>query len=75
MANAYRRWDRPYEYDKMFMLGSTLSRSRIRFIREGLEGRITGYEEVIPLPTLQMGGGVNVTVHSGRKGFDIKEFD
>jgi antiviral helicase SKI2 len=27
------------------MLGATLSRSRIRFIREGLEGRITGYEE------------------------------
>jgi hypothetical protein len=48
-----RRWDKPYEFEKMFMLGRTLSRSRIRFIREGLEGRITGYEEVpLPLPRI-----------------------
>lgn len=41
-----RRFEKPLELDSLFMLGPTISRSRIRFIREGLEGRISGYEEV-----------------------------
>ena len=47
-TDLHRHWEKPVELDELFNLGPTISRSRIRFIREGLEGRITGYEEVSP---------------------------
>jgi len=45
-SNVPRHWEKPIELDELFVVGPTISRSRIRFIREGLEGHITGYEEV-----------------------------
>lgn len=42
----YRRWDDPPDYVSLMGLAPTMSRTVIRFTREGLEGRVTGYKEV-----------------------------
>lgn len=41
-----QRWDCPIDYEDLFDLAPTQSRSVIRFTRESLEGRVTGYKEV-----------------------------
>ena len=41
-----RRWDIPTDYTELFELAPTQTRTIIRFSREGLEGKITGYKEV-----------------------------
>lgn len=41
-----QRWDAPTDYTELFALGPTQTRTIIRFDREGLEGRVTGYREV-----------------------------
>lgn len=41
-----QRWDCPTNYDELFELAPTQTRTIIRFTREGLEGRVTGYKEV-----------------------------
>ncbi|KAI9786749.1 MAG: hypothetical protein M1816_007820 [Peltula sp. TS41687] len=41
-----QRWDAPPDYKNVFALAPTQSRTVIRFTRQGLEGRIVGYEEV-----------------------------
>ncbi|MCJ1261351.1 hypothetical protein MMC22_001215 [Lobaria immixta] len=42
----YGRWDIPTEYSELYELAPTQTRTVIRFTREGLEGKVTGYEEV-----------------------------
>ena len=41
-----RHWETPADLTKLFELAPTQTRSVIRFTREGLEGRVTGYKEV-----------------------------
>lgn len=41
-----RRWEEPPDYMPLMGLAPTMSRTLIRFTREGLEGRVTGYTEV-----------------------------
>lgn len=41
-----RRWDTPTDYTGLFDLAPTQTRTITRFLREGLEGRVTGYKEV-----------------------------
>ncbi|KAF2769640.1 antiviral helicase [Teratosphaeria nubilosa] len=41
-----QRWDVPTDYNELFALAPTQTRTIIRFTREGLEGRVTGYKEV-----------------------------
>ncbi|TKA63992.1 hypothetical protein B0A55_10121 [Friedmanniomyces simplex] len=41
-----QRWDAPTNYSELFALAPTQTRTIIRFTREGLEGRVTGYKEV-----------------------------
>lgn len=41
-----QRWDVPLNYAELFQLAPTQTRTVIRFTREGLEGRVTGYKEV-----------------------------
>ncbi|KAL8994737.1 MAG: hypothetical protein Q9169_005376 [Polycauliona sp. 2 TL-2023] len=41
-----QRWEISTDLTSLFELAPTLSRSKIRFIREGLEGKVTGYKEV-----------------------------
>ncbi|CZT16119.1 probable cytoplasmic exosomal RNA helicase SKI2, DEAD-box superfamily [Ramularia collo-cygni] len=41
-----QRWDTPTNYNELFAIGPTQTRTIIRFTREGLEGRVTGYKEV-----------------------------
>ncbi|KAF2280159.1 antiviral helicase [Westerdykella ornata] len=41
-----RRWDAPTNYRGLFEIAPTQTRTIIRFTREGLEGRVTGYKEV-----------------------------
>lgn len=41
-----QRWDTPTNYNELFAIGPTQTRTIIRFTREGLEGRVTGYNEV-----------------------------
>lgn len=41
-----RRWDIPTDYAELFELAPTQTRTIVRFTREGLEGKITGYKEV-----------------------------
>ncbi|CAO2647962.1 Nn.00g088840.m01.CDS01 [Neocucurbitaria sp. VM-36] len=41
-----QRWDAPTNYRSLFQIASTQTRTIIRFTREGLEGRVTGYKEV-----------------------------
>lgn len=41
-----RRWEVPVDYTDLFELAPTQTRTVIRFTREGLEGRVTGYREV-----------------------------
>lgn len=40
------RWDIPKDYTGNYELAPTQSRTIIRFTREGLEGKVTGYKEV-----------------------------
>lgn len=40
------RWDIPTDYSGLYELAPTQTRTVIRFTREGLEGRVTGYKEV-----------------------------
>ncbi|KAI9871999.1 MAG: hypothetical protein M1830_002179 [Pleopsidium flavum] len=40
------RWDTPTDYTGLFDLAPTQTRTITRFLREGLEGRVTGYKEV-----------------------------
>lgn len=41
-----QRWDAPPNYRSLFQIAPTQTRTIIRFTREGLEGRVTGYKEV-----------------------------
>ncbi|KAI9885335.1 MAG: hypothetical protein M1823_002880 [Watsoniomyces obsoletus] len=41
-----QRWDAPPKYPALFELAPTQTRTVLRFTREGLEGRVTGYKEV-----------------------------
>ncbi|KPI34847.1 putative ATP-dependent RNA helicase [Cyphellophora attinorum] len=41
-----RRWDNQIDYTDLCQIAPTQSRTVTRFIREGLEGRVTGYKEV-----------------------------
>ncbi|EMF11403.1 uncharacterized protein SEPMUDRAFT_150343, partial [Sphaerulina musiva SO2202] len=41
-----QRWDTPTNYNELFAIGPTQTRTIIRFTREGLAGRVTGYNEV-----------------------------
>lgn len=41
-----QRWDCPIDYQELFEIAPTQTRTIIRFTREGLEGRVTGYKEV-----------------------------
>ncbi|KAK4102327.1 antiviral helicase [Parathielavia hyrcaniae] len=41
-----QRWDAPTDYPLLFRLAPTQSRTVTRFIRHGLEGRVTGYRNV-----------------------------
>ncbi|KAJ5172571.1 hypothetical protein N7492_005164 [Penicillium capsulatum] len=41
-----RRWDAHTDPTEIFEIAPTQTRTRTRFIREGLEGRVTGYREV-----------------------------
>ncbi|KAH7077868.1 NUC185 domain-containing protein [Paraphoma chrysanthemicola] len=41
-----QRWDVPTNYRSLFQIAPTQTRTIIRFTREGLEGRVTGYKEV-----------------------------
>ncbi|KAJ4349708.1 Antiviral helicase ski2 [Didymosphaeria variabile] len=41
-----QRWDAPTNYRGLFEIAPTQTRTIIRFTREGLEGRVTGYKEV-----------------------------
>ncbi|KAL1583117.1 hypothetical protein WHR41_08263 [Cladosporium halotolerans] len=41
-----QRWDAPTKHSELFALAPTQTRTIIRFTREGLEGRVTGYKEV-----------------------------
>ncbi|KAF2717062.1 antiviral helicase [Polychaeton citri CBS 116435] len=41
-----QRWDAPVNYNDLLSLAPTQTRTIIRFTREGLEGRVTGYREV-----------------------------
>lgn len=40
------RWDCPINQEELFEIAPTQTRTIIRFTREGLEGRVTGYKEV-----------------------------
>ena len=42
----YGRWDIPTDYTGLYGLAPTQTRTIIRFTREGLEGKVTGYKEV-----------------------------
>src|SRR5262245_11360811 len=46
LSFAFRRWEAPIDYTDLFTLGPTQTRTIIRFNREGLEGKVTGYREV-----------------------------
>ncbi|GAB1312442.1 Antiviral helicase ski2 [Madurella fahalii] len=41
-----QRWDTPTDYSLLFRVAPTQSRTVTRFIRHGLEGRVTGYRNV-----------------------------
>lgn len=41
-----QRWEAPTNYGELFNLAPTQTRTIIRFTREGLGGRVTGYKEV-----------------------------
>ncbi|OAT11538.1 DEAD/DEAH box RNA helicase [Blastomyces gilchristii SLH14081] len=41
-----QRWEVPVDYTNLFELAPPQTRTIIRFTREGLEGRVTGYREV-----------------------------
>lgn len=40
------RWDIPLDYGELYELAPTQTRTIIRFTRDGLEGKVTGYKEV-----------------------------
>jgi antiviral helicase SKI2 len=41
-----QRWDTPTDYSLLFRVAPTQSRTVTRFVRHGLEGRVTGYRNV-----------------------------
>ena len=41
-----QRWDVPANYTDLYEMAPTQTRTIIRFTREGLEGKVTGYKEV-----------------------------
>ncbi|KAL2269338.1 hypothetical protein VTJ83DRAFT_1522 [Remersonia thermophila] len=41
-----QRWDAPIDYSLLFRIAPTQSRTVTRFVRHGLEGRVTGYRHV-----------------------------
>ncbi|KAF2232519.1 antiviral helicase [Viridothelium virens] len=41
-----QRWEIPTKYADLFEVAPTQTRTIIRFTREGLEGRVTGYKEI-----------------------------
>jgi antiviral helicase SKI2 len=41
-----QRWDTPTNYADLFEMAPTQTRTIIRFNREGLEGRVSGYKEI-----------------------------
>lgn len=46
LGRLQQRWETPMNYTDLFTLAPTQTRTIIRFTREGLEGRVTGYKEV-----------------------------
>ncbi|KAL8790464.1 MAG: hypothetical protein Q9213_000616 [Squamulea squamosa] len=46
LGKLQQRWEISTDLTSLFDLAPTQTRSKIRFIREGLEGRVTGYKEV-----------------------------
>lgn len=41
-----QRWDEPTDFTELFSLAPTQTRTVTRFVRHGLEGRVTGYKNV-----------------------------
>ncbi|EON95779.1 putative antiviral helicase ski2 protein [Phaeoacremonium minimum UCRPA7] len=41
-----QRWDCPVDYTELFKVAPTQTRTVTRFLRQGLEGRVTGYKNV-----------------------------
>ncbi|KAI1177758.1 DSHCT domain-containing protein [Nemania sp. FL0916] len=41
-----QRWDSPADLSELFRIAPTQSRTVTRFLRQGLEGRVTGYKDV-----------------------------
>lgn len=41
-----QRWDEPTDFTELFSIAPTQTRTVTRFIRHGLEGRVTGYKNV-----------------------------
>ncbi|EEH44136.1 SKI complex RNA helicase subunit SKI2 [Paracoccidioides brasiliensis Pb18] len=46
LSKLQQRWEVPVDYHDLFELAPPQTRTIIRFTREGLEGRVTGYREV-----------------------------
>lgn len=46
LSKLQQRWDMPTDYTGVYELAPTQTRTIIRFTREGLEGKVTGYKEV-----------------------------
>ncbi|KAI9769955.1 MAG: hypothetical protein M1840_003665 [Geoglossum simile] len=46
LNNLQQHWDAPPDYTSLFDIAPTQTRTIVRFTREGLEGRVTGYREV-----------------------------
>ncbi|KAL2259529.1 hypothetical protein VTK26DRAFT_6776 [Humicola hyalothermophila] len=46
LNNLQQRWDAPADYSLLFRVAPTQSRTVTRFVRHGLEGRVTGYRNV-----------------------------
>jgi antiviral helicase SKI2 len=62
------RWDIPSSPSELLALGSSQTRSIIRFTREGLEGRVTGYKEVtVPASSLTSKDSTSLTRRPTRK--------
>ncbi|KAJ6262835.1 hypothetical protein Dda_1392 [Drechslerella dactyloides] len=62
------RWDDPPDYYSLFALAPTMTRTVIRFTREGLEGRVTGYKEVsIPAQSITAKNSTSLLRKPGNK--------
>lgn len=46
LSRLQQRWDSPVDLTELFRIAPTQSRTVTRFLRQGLEGRVTGYKNV-----------------------------